>query len=99
MYENSQIGLLYLGSSGAGVKFTELLSEELPKYGKDVTLFTRKRKFQRRNNLQVFLVKLPSSRVLAAIGIGRDRAMWQIIQQIRKDKIRIVIIPMAHPWD
>lgn len=99
MSANLEIGILYLGSSGAGVKFTELLGEELAKYGKEFVLITRKNGLRDPRNLRVFEVKMPSLRTLAALGIGRRRTERQIIDVVRRFQIGTIIIPMAHPWD
>ena len=93
------IGIVYLGSSGAGVKFTELLIEELPKHSLSITLFSRKSEIQSKNNLKIVTIEIPSLRILALFGIGRRRAKKQIIQEIQRAGIQTVLIPMAHPWD
>jgi hypothetical protein len=58
------IGIVYLGSSGAGVKFTELLIEELPKHSLSITLFSRKSEIQSKNNLKIVTLEIPSLRIL-----------------------------------
>ena len=43
MGSDLSIGVLYFGSSGAGVKFTELLRDELSKDGKNIVIMARKK--------------------------------------------------------
>jgi hypothetical protein len=93
------IGVVYLGSSGAGVKFTELLVKELPKHSLNLTLFSRKSEIQSRRNLKIVTIEIPSLRLLALFGIGRNRAKKRIIQEIQSAGIQTLLIPMAHPWD
>ncbi len=75
------------------------MTEELPKKGKRVLLFIRKSNLDYGDEKEVFSVNLPTLRILVLLGIGRARARQQIVQQIKKDKIKTIIIPMAHPWD
>ena len=99
MGSDLSIGVLYFGSSGAGVKFTELLLDELSKDGKNIVIMARKKELLRGSDSGDLLVEIPKQRVLAALGLGRNKAKNQIINKIKRDNIRTIIIPMAHPWD
>jgi hypothetical protein len=99
MGSDLSIGVLYFGSSGAGVKFTELLRDELSKDDKKIVIMARKKELLRGNHSEDLLVEIPKLRVLAALGVGRNKAQKQIFNKIKRDNIRTIIIPMAHPWD
>ncbi len=97
--KNSKIGLLYLGSSGAGVKLTELLKKELPNSDRNVYLITRANVLKSMGSTAAISIRIPSLRLLAWVGIGRNRAKNRVLRFIKEAEIQTVLIPMAHPWD
>jgi glycosyltransferase involved in cell wall biosynthesis len=99
MKSRSPVGLLYLGSRGAGVKFTELLMGQLPESGKEVVIFTGEGKKKDNNKNKIVVVKIPKSKALVALGFGRAKAFNQIITACQESNTKRIIIPMAHPWD
>ena len=94
-----KIALLYLGSRGAGLKFTELLETEFHIRGKEFIVITRNKKNVSANNLNTFQLALPRIRVSSLVGIGRKKALQQIIGLLKYHNVQTVLIPMAHPWD
>lgn len=95
----SSIALLYLGSRGAGMKFTEFLETEFHTRGREFIVIIRHQKNVSASRKNVFQLALPRFRVLSLVGIGKKRALQQTIGLIKKHKVHTLLIPMAHPWD
>ena len=99
MLEEARIAILYLGSRGAGIKFSNFLANTLPDHGIIVNLIGRQN-FLKEVDRQCFhKINVSKFRIFAAIGCGRRRFSKKLIKIIREKKISILIIPMAHPWD
>ena len=97
--QEAKVAILYLGSRGAGVKFTNFLANELPSHGITTDLIARQNLFKQNECHNFYQIHTHKYRIIAAIGIGKRRFASQMMKIIQEDKIRILIIPMAHPWD
>ena len=71
MGSDLSIGVLYFGSSGAGVKFTELLRDELSKDSNNIVIMARKKELLRGSDSGDLLVEIPKRRVLAQKPISK----------------------------
>jgi len=98
-HEANKLGILYLGSKGAGVKFLELLSQELIE-GKEIHVFVRSElHFALAKNVKPHVFNLPISKASLFFGLHRRKIVNQILKTITDNGISSMIIPMAHPWD
>jgi hypothetical protein len=97
--KKSNLSVLYLGSSGAGVKFTEFMIEELKENWEDIGVISRSFIKIPKGSINHLIIKVPGSRILAGLGVGRRVALRQILDFVRENKTKVLIIPMAHPWD
>jgi glycosyltransferase involved in cell wall biosynthesis len=96
---NKRIGILYLGSNGAGVNFAKLLSKEFPSYGREVVLFKRTNLLFDHPLLEMVNIDLPKRKFFAFLGAGQRKAFNKIKFECQTRNIKTIIIPMAHPWD
>jgi glycosyltransferase involved in cell wall biosynthesis len=99
LLDKKSIGLLYLGSKGAGVKFLELLSQELSSNYETHIYVRSDVDFLLPRSAHVHSLALPKSRIMLLLGVQKHRVLKRIIESVKESQIDGVIIPMAHPWD